>query len=179
MAQEQVARSVLQTLQGAKYISLTTYRRTGEGVATPVWFAQEADRLYIETGPKTGKVKRMRRTPRVTLAPCTFGGAVTGPALAGSRAYRRGFSRAGAGRTSHGTQIWACAPPQLWLGRRDAGVAAPAQGTPRVHRHCAGRVALACLSSRRPYPPCVRTACSSCKRARATALPGSTFARLR
>jgi PPOX class probable F420-dependent enzyme len=84
MAHEQVARGVPQALHNAKNISLTTYRRNGEGVVTPVWFAQEAERLYIETGPNTGKMKRIRHTPRVTLAPCTFSGKVTGPSLAGT-----------------------------------------------------------------------------------------------
>lgn len=84
MAREPVAANARQTLRGVKYISLTTYRRAGEGVATPVWFVQEADRLYIEAGPNSGKVKRIRRTPRVMLAPCTFGGKVTGPALTGT-----------------------------------------------------------------------------------------------
>lgn len=84
MAHERVVASALRALREAKYISLTTYRRSGEGVATPVWFAQDADHLYVETGPRTGKVKRIQHTPRVTLASCTFGGKLTGPTMEGN-----------------------------------------------------------------------------------------------
>ncbi|HEX6817635.1 MAG TPA: PPOX class F420-dependent oxidoreductase [Ktedonobacterales bacterium] len=84
MMHEPVVTSALQTLQRAKHISLTTFRRSGEAVATPVWFAREADRLYVETGPNTGKVKRIRHTPRVSLAPCTFGGKLTGSTVTGT-----------------------------------------------------------------------------------------------
>ena len=65
----------------ARQILLTTFRKTGEGVATPVWFAERDGRLYLFTSALAGKVKRLRHTPRVTLAPCTFNGTVTGPAL--------------------------------------------------------------------------------------------------
>ena len=38
-----------------KYISVTTYKRDGTGVATPVWFLQESDRLLFRTGVASGK----------------------------------------------------------------------------------------------------------------------------
>ncbi len=66
-------------LRNEKYISLTTFRRDGRGVATPIWFAVDGDHLVAFTGAQTGKVKRIRRNPHVMLAPCTFRGAVTGP----------------------------------------------------------------------------------------------------
>ncbi len=66
-------------LAGAKYLSLTTFRKSGEPVTTPVWFAQKAGKLYIFTFPGAGKVKRIRHTARVRIAPCTFNGKVTGP----------------------------------------------------------------------------------------------------
>jgi PPOX class probable F420-dependent enzyme len=70
-------------LARAQYIRLSTYRRSGEAVATPVWFAMEGATVYVETDPSTGKFKRLRHTPRVELAPCTFRGHVTGPTVAG------------------------------------------------------------------------------------------------
>jgi secondary thiamine-phosphate synthase enzyme len=70
-------------LHTARYISLTTFRKTGEPVATPVWFAEQDGTIYIFTFPGAGKVKRIRHTPRVTLAPCTVGGKVTGPTSEG------------------------------------------------------------------------------------------------
>lgn len=66
-------------LQGHQYLSLTTYRKAGTPVPTPVWFAQEGDRLYVFTLAGAGKVKRIRHTPRVTVAPCTVSGKVVGP----------------------------------------------------------------------------------------------------
>ncbi len=56
-------------LHGHQYISLVTYRKNGEGVATPVWFAVDGDRLYIVTQADSGKVKRIRNNPRVTMTP--------------------------------------------------------------------------------------------------------------
>ena len=70
-------------LRGANYMSLTTFRKTGDPVSTPVWFAEDAGTLYFYTFPGAGKLKRIRHTPRVTVAPCTLGGKVTGPASEG------------------------------------------------------------------------------------------------
>jgi len=69
-----------------KYISLETFKKTGEGVKTPVWFAADpaADlsgdgaRLYIYTIGNTGKVKRIRNNGRVKIAPCTLKGVPLG-----------------------------------------------------------------------------------------------------
>ena len=49
-----------QNLNGHQYMALTTYRRSGAGVPTPVWFAQDGDRLFIVTQDGSGKVKRIR-----------------------------------------------------------------------------------------------------------------------
>jgi hypothetical protein len=46
-----------------KYISVTTYKRDGTGVATPVWFVQEGDRLLFRTGVASGKARRIRGNP--------------------------------------------------------------------------------------------------------------------
>jgi uncharacterized protein len=71
--------TVPSTIRGQKYISLGTFRKNGEKVATPVWFGEEGDKLYVMTISKTGKVKRIRNNPHVTVAPCTIRGKVTGP----------------------------------------------------------------------------------------------------
>jgi PPOX class probable F420-dependent enzyme len=70
-------------LNKASYISLTTFRKNGEPVATPVWFAERGGTLYLFTFPSAGKVKRIRHTARVTVAPCTATGKVNGPASEG------------------------------------------------------------------------------------------------
>ncbi len=61
-------------------MSLTTYRKNGEAVATPVWFAQIGDKLYVYSDADAGKIKRLRHTTRVSVAPCTATGTVTGAA---------------------------------------------------------------------------------------------------
>jgi uncharacterized protein len=61
-----------------KYISLKTFRKSGVGVATPVWFGEEDGKLYVMTRSDMGKTKRIRNNPTVTVAPCTIRGKVTG-----------------------------------------------------------------------------------------------------
>ncbi|HEX2181393.1 MAG TPA: PPOX class F420-dependent oxidoreductase [Rubrobacteraceae bacterium] len=64
----------LGVLDGHQYLRLTTFREGGKPVATPVWFAPAGERLYVFTDARSGKVKRIRNNPRVTLAPSSFGG---------------------------------------------------------------------------------------------------------
>src|ERR1035438_6691941 len=66
-------------IQGQKYISLTTFRKTGAGVATPVWFGEEDGKLYVMTRSDMGKTKRIRNNPQVRVAPCTIRGNEIGP----------------------------------------------------------------------------------------------------
>lgn len=63
-------------LRQARYISLTTYRKDGTPVATPVWFATEDDELYVWTRIDSWKVKRLRRDPRVVVAACDVRGRI-------------------------------------------------------------------------------------------------------
>jgi len=67
------------SIRGQRYVSLTTYRKNGTPVATPVWFGEDEGKLYIMTLSKTGKVKRIRNNPQVKVARCTMRGKVTGP----------------------------------------------------------------------------------------------------
>ncbi|MDQ6905602.1 MAG: PPOX class F420-dependent oxidoreductase [Chloroflexota bacterium] len=69
------------TLADEQFISLTTFRRDGRAVATPLWFVLDGDQLLIWTGPRSGKVKRLRNNPKVTVAPSTRRGKPTGPAF--------------------------------------------------------------------------------------------------
>jgi PPOX class probable F420-dependent enzyme len=66
-------------VQGQKYISLKTFRKSGAGVATPVWFGEQDGKLYVMTRGNMGKSKRIRNKPQVSVAPCTIRGKVTGP----------------------------------------------------------------------------------------------------
>ncbi|MFE7773359.1 PPOX class F420-dependent oxidoreductase [Streptomyces sp. NPDC057445] len=66
----------LKELDRAKYISLTTFRKDGTGVATPVWFAVDGGELYVWTRSDSWKVKRLRRDSRVTVTACDVRGRV-------------------------------------------------------------------------------------------------------
>jgi PPOX class probable F420-dependent enzyme len=59
---------------GGKYLSITSFKHDGAGVATPVWFVQEAGRLLVQTDANSGKIKRIRRDPQVLVASCTATG---------------------------------------------------------------------------------------------------------
>jgi hypothetical protein len=70
-------------LSGRKYISLETYRRNGAGVHTPVWFAEADGTFYVYSLAEAGKVKRVRTTPRVRVAPCDLRGNLKGDWIEG------------------------------------------------------------------------------------------------
>jgi len=70
-------------VRGERAVMLTTYRRDGRSVATPVGYGIDGPTLYFMTDPGTGKVRRLRHTATVTLAASTLRGAVKGPAITG------------------------------------------------------------------------------------------------
>jgi uncharacterized protein len=70
-------------IHGQKYVCLTTVRKSGIGVVTPVWFAERDNKLYVRTRIESGKSKRIRNNPTVTVAPCTIRGKVIGPEFSG------------------------------------------------------------------------------------------------
>jgi uncharacterized protein len=71
---------------GQKYLILETFKKSGQGVKTPVWFAAEPSvaldsndaRLYVYTIGAAGKLKRIRNNPRVSVAPCDMRGGLKG-----------------------------------------------------------------------------------------------------
>src|SRR6266436_4687139 len=64
--------SVPAEIHGQRYISLATFRKNGAAVYTPIWFAEDNNKLYFMTSSKTGKYKRIRNNPQVKIAPCTI-----------------------------------------------------------------------------------------------------------
>jgi len=60
----------LESLAKGKYLSLTTYRRDGTAVATPVWLVRDGDALRVITQASSGKVKRIRNNSSVLIASC-------------------------------------------------------------------------------------------------------------
>ena len=70
---------VLAPLAKERAVLLTTFRRDGSPVATPVNLAVEGDHAYFRTYDAAGKAKRLRRNPTVEFAASTMRGKITGP----------------------------------------------------------------------------------------------------
>jgi len=71
-------------LDGQQFMSLTTFRKTGEAVVTPVLFTDIDGKLYLLTLGDAGKLKRIRNNSAVTVAPCTVRGELLGEMATGS-----------------------------------------------------------------------------------------------
>ena len=70
-------------LEGSTTALLTTFRRGGEAVGTPLSIVVTGGKAYFVTAGDSGKAKRLAHTDRVTLAPCTLTGKVTGETVEG------------------------------------------------------------------------------------------------
>ena len=68
--------TALLALADSRFVSLTTFRRSGARVSTPVWVGRDGDALVVLTPVGSGKVGRLRNDPRVELRPCGRFGAV-------------------------------------------------------------------------------------------------------
>ncbi|MFD7653513.1 PPOX class F420-dependent oxidoreductase [Actinosynnema sp. NPDC059797] len=66
-------------LADGKYLLLTTYRKDGTPVPTPVWVVGDGEAVYAWSAAEAGKVKRIRRSGDVEVGPCDFKGNPTGP----------------------------------------------------------------------------------------------------
>lgn len=106
-----VLEPALAALGAAELALLTTFRRDGRGVGTPVGVAMEDNRVYFMTLPDTGKVTRLANDPRVVLAPCSHLGARRGPAVGGIARQLTGIE-ADRGRAAMAGGFWG----RLWLG---------------------------------------------------------------
>jgi PPOX class probable F420-dependent enzyme len=73
-----MAQPSFEQLAAQRYVSLMTFRRSGAGVATPIWVAAESGRLYAFTDGTSAKMKRLRNTDRIGLAACDARGHVRG-----------------------------------------------------------------------------------------------------
>ena len=70
--------SIFEPLHGQQYLNLETFRRSGLGMKTPVWFVEDGSTLYVRTIANSGKVKRIRNNGQVNIAPCKVDGALLG-----------------------------------------------------------------------------------------------------
>ncbi len=71
------------SLQNRKYVNVETFRKNGQGVRTPVWFAGEPEngapeKLYVYSTADSGKAKRLRNNGRARVAPCDVRGKLLG-----------------------------------------------------------------------------------------------------
>jgi hypothetical protein len=89
-----------ETLRGKRYLNLETFRKNGQGVRTPVWFAADPvddATLYVYSTSQSGKAKRLRRGGAVRIAACNAKGTVTGnwidaqAAIVEGEAFRHGM----------------------------------------------------------------------------------------
>jgi PPOX class probable F420-dependent enzyme len=108
-----MASQVPAPIQSQKYISLTTFRKNGAGVATPVWFGEEDGKLYVMTRSDMGKTKRIRNNSQVRVAPCTIRGKVTGPEFAGTARILPPEEQARA-RQAINRKYWMARIPWVW-----------------------------------------------------------------
>jgi PPOX class probable F420-dependent enzyme len=69
------------TLATEPFINVTTFKRDGTAVATPVWCVGKNGALLVFTEADSGKVKRIRHDPHVRIAPCSFRGTPRGSAV--------------------------------------------------------------------------------------------------
>ncbi|HEY1666849.1 MAG TPA: PPOX class F420-dependent oxidoreductase [Trebonia sp.] len=73
--------AALGSVKDVKTILLTTYKRDGTAVGTPVSIAFDGDRAFFRSYDKAWKTRRLRHNPRVRVAPSTVRGKPTGPAV--------------------------------------------------------------------------------------------------
>ncbi|MFI9802769.1 PPOX class F420-dependent oxidoreductase [Streptomyces sp. NPDC052301] len=71
----------LDLLGSGKYLLVTSHRRNGTSVATPVWVVRDGDTLGVWTAADSGKVKRIRRSSDILVGPCDVRGTPTGDQL--------------------------------------------------------------------------------------------------
>ena len=72
----------LESLFPGRYLSVTSFKRNGTAVATPLWSVSDGTRLFAFTDLHSPKVRRIRRNPRVLIAPCRVNGKLRGEPLA-------------------------------------------------------------------------------------------------
>jgi PPOX class probable F420-dependent enzyme len=70
-------------LEGSRTALLTTFRPGGEAVGTPLSIVVNGDKAYFVAASDSGKARRLAGNARVTLAPCTVSGKVTGETVDG------------------------------------------------------------------------------------------------
>ncbi len=73
-----MSQTKLSQFAGEKYLCLESFRRSGEGIKTPLWFVESDGLLYVYSLTNAPKVRRVRSNPQVRVAPCDFRGGIKG-----------------------------------------------------------------------------------------------------
>jgi PPOX class probable F420-dependent enzyme len=101
---------VTNNLGNERYVSLESYKRDGNGVKTPVWVAELDGKLVVVTDGTSYKVKRIRRNPKIRLAPCSQRGRVRGPWVDGAARVIEDMAHAARAHEAltrkYGWQLW-------------------------------------------------------------------------
>lgn len=66
------------SLDGHRYLALTTYRKNGTPVVTPVWFVKQGEKVFVWTAKDSGKAKRLKNNPGVQLGASNHSGKLLG-----------------------------------------------------------------------------------------------------
>src|SRR5829696_7266755 len=98
----------IEVFRGSRVGLLTTYRRNGQAVATPVSIAVRAGGVYFVTPATSGKARRLTVGAGVALAPSTVRGRLTGPAIQGHA------HLVGADGRRHARRLWQPGGPLFW-----------------------------------------------------------------
>ncbi len=70
--------AALSQFKGQSYLNLETFRKSGAGVKTPIWFVEDGGTFYAITDSKSGKARRIRNNGHTRIAPCKGNGDVLG-----------------------------------------------------------------------------------------------------
>jgi PPOX class probable F420-dependent enzyme len=119
-----------------KTVLVTTYRRDGRPVGTPVSLAVDGDHAYLRSFEQAGKTRRLRHNPRVEVAPSTARGRPTGPAIQATARRLEGAEARRAARLLAGKHPWlhgVLVPLTHRLGRAKTGRTVHFQLTPLDH----------------------------------------------
>ncbi len=100
-------------IHGQKYICLTTFRKSGAAVSTPVWFGEDNGKLYVMTRNDSGKYKRIRNNSKTQIAPCTMRGKIQGQQFSATARILSPEDWAHAKQSIH-RKYWLARVPFLW-----------------------------------------------------------------
>ena len=70
--------NLFSNILNSRTINLTTFRKSGRLVHTPVWVVKDGDVGYVRTSKSAGKIKRLKNNHKAFISPCTRSGKVTG-----------------------------------------------------------------------------------------------------